>query len=112
MKQINCAQFDKVKEAYVDGTLAPVESAAVEAHVAGCDHCRERLGLTRNLAAGMGGLVKATLVPPSVEAQRAQAGYAQVIGRAAAVLSPAATRSSFAVGTLGLLVVLVVVGVA
>jgi len=60
---MNCTDFEILLADYMDGTLAPAERAAVEAHAASCSSCAELLSDVRGALA----LIERApdLVPPS-----------------------------------------------
>lgn len=47
---------DELLAEYVDGSLAPEQRAAVDAHLAGCRRCREEIALATEARAALGGL--------------------------------------------------------
>src|SRR5690242_18077608 len=80
---MNCTQVNQLKEAYVDGLLAPAVRAAVDAHAAGCALCRDRLAVAAQVRAGLGPALKATLRQPGLTPAQAAALHEQVRRRAA-----------------------------
>src|SRR5215210_5377717 len=67
---MNCARIDQLKEAYVDGTLAPEVRAAIDAHTFECADCRRKLALARQVRASMGGAIKAAVGRPYMSRER------------------------------------------
>jgi len=51
---MNCHEFERILDAYVDGELGPADAAAVADHVEGCATCRRRLASRESLAAALG----------------------------------------------------------
>jgi anti-sigma factor RsiW len=49
-----CRQAVALMSDYVEGLLAPAERARLEAHLAGCPHCREYLAQLRVTIATLG----------------------------------------------------------
>lgn len=62
-----CEQYQDVIEAYLDGELAALERAALEAHMIVCATCAEQLALGRRVRAGLDSL-PVLASPPSVAA--------------------------------------------
>ncbi|HWO56639.1 MAG TPA: zf-HC2 domain-containing protein [bacterium] len=63
----SCEQCQDIIEAYLDGELAAVERAALEAHMIVCAACAEQLALGRRVRAGLDSL-RVLASPPSVAA--------------------------------------------
>jgi hypothetical protein len=61
---MNCAEVEILLCDYVDGTLAAVERAAVESHLAGCPKCAE---MARDGAAAVALMESAAVVEPPQE---------------------------------------------
>jgi hypothetical protein len=55
---MNCIEIQAVLNDYVDGELAPAETARVETHLVGCAGCRAQVGSLRNLVSAAAALPK------------------------------------------------------
>ncbi|MEW5757211.1 MAG: zf-HC2 domain-containing protein [Pseudomonadota bacterium] len=60
---MNCKQFIGQLDDYVDGSLPPEESRAVEIHSAGCDDCNQALNAHRELLAALRGMPAPAMRP-------------------------------------------------
>src|SRR5437764_12116848 len=107
-KKINCRQFDRLKEPYADGALAPEVRAAMEAHVAECAQCEQRLAVAKSLGANMGRMMKAMVSPPAPAREWVSSGYAHIARQPAGLPAIGLKRTSFATGTFALLLVAVI----
>src|SRR5436190_4649938 len=103
MTKITCSEFDKLKEAYVDGALSPQQQVAIEEHLLGCNQCARRLAIARNLAKGLPTILGATFKLPETAPARVQSGYASIVGAGQGREPSKVTRSYFAMGGLVLL---------
>ena len=72
---------DGTLHAYLDGELAPAEAQGVDAHLAQCPACRERLDVERALIARAGELL-ALAAPPECELPPFRAGHVKPPARA------------------------------
>ena len=72
---------DGTLHAYLDGELAPAEAQGVDAHLAQCPACRERLDVERALIARAGELL-ALAAPPERELPPFRAGHVKPPARA------------------------------
>src|SRR6187549_2225041 len=79
----NCSQIDRLKEAYVDGTLPAEATAAIQEHAATCSACTARLETASKVEAGMRGAVKSLLGRPVLPASKAAGLYARITRTAA-----------------------------
>src|SRR6185436_2660785 len=93
---MTCGQVDKLKEAYVDGRLAPGPAAQVAAHAAGCPGCARRIALARQVRDGLGLAVKTTLGAPALAPVRAARLHTRVVRQAGGPPSPTWRRPAFA----------------
>jgi anti-sigma factor RsiW len=53
-RELVCRQAVAVMSDYVEGLLAPADRSRLEAHLAGCPHCREYLAQLRVTIATLG----------------------------------------------------------
>lgn len=60
---MNCDRCESLLSAFVDGDLSREDAAAVEAHVSGCDGCRESLEAWRALETAL--VARRDAVPPA-----------------------------------------------
>src|SRR5438094_2346641 len=101
---MTCQQIEQLKEAYVDGRLAPTIATAIEAHAATCSTCRQRLALARQVAGGLGAATKTLLGRPTLSAARGQALEDRLARRRPARWAPGLRYSTVAAMFLILLV--------
>src|SRR5438874_1245289 len=99
---MNCAQVNKLKEAYVDGRLGPDVRAAIDDHAEGCLTCRQRLRAAAQLHAGLGGALKAALEPIALPAERKAALLARLAPRRAPIAGFGLRRTTLAAGVFAL----------
>ncbi len=66
MTALNCEDVRPLIEAYVDGELASVRAASLEAHVAGCPACSAALGQQRGLRAALRSRAPYHRAPPGL----------------------------------------------
>ena len=65
---MNCRQVVELMTEYLEGTLPAAERARFEAHLAGCDGCREYLAQLKKTIE-LTGRAAAEPVPPALERQ-------------------------------------------
>jgi anti-sigma factor RsiW len=65
---LTCRELVEVVTDYLEGALAPAEAARVEAHLAGCRHCRAYLEQMRLTLAALGRLTESDVAPDAEEA--------------------------------------------
>lgn len=64
-EELSCQELVELITAYLEHALAPSERARFEAHLRGCDGCRNYLGQMRLTIATLGTLPPQT-IPPTV----------------------------------------------
>ena len=67
MSEMACKQIVEVITAYLEGTLAPVDRARFDAHLAECPHCTEYLAQMRTTIERLGTLDETALSPGARE---------------------------------------------
>jgi predicted anti-sigma-YlaC factor YlaD len=71
-EELSCQELVELITAYLEHALAPVERARFEAHLSGCEGCRNYLGQMRLTIATLGTLPPQT-IPPAVRSQLLEA---------------------------------------
>ncbi|MGI8586279.1 MAG: zf-HC2 domain-containing protein [Chloroflexia bacterium] len=105
MRELTCAQLDKLVEAYVDGRLAAEMSAAVTDHMATCPACRAQSAAAEQLQSRLGPTIKAVRGPgvlQPAEVARLRARLGQQRGR---LVPLGVLRTPLALATLILILV-------
>ena len=111
--KVSCSQVNRLKETYLDGGLPQDMRSSLEAHLALCPLCLNRLALARNLDRELRGVMKDVLSPPRLHSQRALAIRRRIIygdggRRLLMIWQPAPARASLAL----MLMVMLALGVA
>jgi anti-sigma factor RsiW len=68
VEELSCQELVELVTAYLENALEPAERARFEAHLRGCDGCRNYLGQMRLTIATLGTLPSET-IPPTVRSR-------------------------------------------